>query len=166
MNELTITVNLEGPEPRNPVSIFHLAQGFFLAGNRCLLNIDVGPGVTQCLVSPAVVNLCMAIELFLKAVIVSTGNTPPKTHNLSKLFALTSPEFQTDIRNIFDSAILNPNLDELLPSVSDYFVQVRYGYEFNIFAYNEHPVYMLAKFLFERTAAHLGQKTGLEHIRV
>ena len=93
MSEVTLTVNLRGPEPRNPVSIYHLAQGFFLAGNRCLLNIDVGPRVTQCLVSPAVVNLCLSIELFLKAIIVHEGGKAPKSHKLIQLITLVPAKF-------------------------------------------------------------------------
>ena len=166
MNELSITVNLNAPEPRNPISIFHLAQGFFLAGNRCLLNIDVGPGVTQCLISPGVVNLCMAIELFLKAIIAHTGATAPKTHKLNELFVLAPKEFQESIRITFNAAIPQPNLDELLPQISEYFVQVRYGHEFNIFALHEHPVYFLAKFLYEQTALQFEQKTGLDHLSI
>lgn len=166
MNEVSLTVNLKAPEPRNSLSIFHLAQGFFLAGNRCLLNIDVGPGVTQCLISPAVVNLCLAIELLLKAVIVHTGSAAPKSHKLTELFALVPAQFQENLRTSFNAAIPQPSLDELLPQINEYFVKVRYGHEFNIFAFHEHPVYFLAKFLYEQTAQHLGQKTGLELLRV
>lgn len=78
MQSVSLTVKLGQEAPRNPVSIYHLGQGFSLAGNRCLLNIDVAPGMMQCLTSPGVVNLCMAIELVLKALIVNAGEKHKK----------------------------------------------------------------------------------------
>jgi HEPN domain len=166
MAEVTLTVNLAGLEPRNPVSIFHLGQGFFLAGNRCLLNIDVAPGITQCLVSPGVVNLCLAIELFLKSVIVARGALAPKSHKLKELFALVSPEFVAELRASFNASVPTPAFDELLEQVSNYFVEIRYGHEFNVFAFHEHPVYVLGKLLYIQSARVHGQKTGIEVVRV
>ena len=166
MPEITLTVNLAESEPRNPVTIFHLAQGFFLAGNRCLLNIEVGPGVTQCLVSPAVVNLCLSIELFLKAVIVKNGGIAPKTHKLTELVERVPTEFRDALRVEFNAAVTEPSLDELVVQINDYFIQVRYGHEFNIFVFHEHPVFVLARLLYIQTARYLGQRTGLELVRV
>ena len=166
MPEVTLTVSLKDPEPRNPVSVFHLAQGFFLAGNRCLLNIEVGPGVTQCLVSPAVVNRCLAIELFLKAMVLHAGATPPKSHKLSQLSDLMPVLFLETLRSSFRQNVQSPTMDELLGQIDNYFVQVRYGHEFNVFAFQEHPVYVLAKYLYVQVAGALGQRTGLEAVRV
>ena len=166
MSEVTLTVNLAGPEPRNPVSIYHLGQGFFLAGNRCLLNIDVAPGITQCLVSPGVVNLCLAIELFLKSVIVANGTVAPKSHKLKDLSDLIPPEFVAELRASFNASIPNPAFDELLEQISEYFVKVRYGCEFNIFAFHEYPVFALARLLYIQSARFHGQKTGIELVRV
>ena len=59
----------------------------------------------------------------------------------------------------------SPALEELLAQVDNYFVQVRYGHEFNVFAYHEHPIYSLAKCLYIHTAQLLGQRTGLEAVR-
>ena len=165
MQTVSLTVKLGPEEPRNPVSIYHLGQSFFLAGNRCLLNIDVAPGIMQCLTSPGVVNLCTAIELFLKALIVSSGGTPRKTHKLVELFAASPADTQEAIRLRFNAQI-NPTLDELLSQVSDYFVQVRYGHEFNIFCFHEHSVYVLARELFMHTAEKLGVAPAIEKIRV
>ena len=166
MSEVTLTVNLAGPEPRNPVSMYYLGQGFFLAGNRCLLNIDVAPGITQCLVSPGVVNLCLAIELFLKSVIVASGAVAPKSHKLKDLSGLISPEFVAELRASFNAAVPNPAFDELLEQISEYFVKVRYGYDFNVFAFHEYPVFALARLLYIQSARFHGQKTGIELVRV
>lgn len=164
MPDVTLTFNLAKPDPRDPVPIYHLGQAFFLAGNRCLLNIEVGPGVTQCLTSPGVVNLCLAIELFLKSIIVANGATPPKSHNLIELCSVLPSDLSGEIRASYDALVPNPVFDDLLNQVNDYFVKVRYGFEFNIFAFYEYPVYAIAKVLFERSA-HL-QKVGLERINV
>jgi len=165
MQTVSLTVKLGPSEPRNPVSIYHLGQGFYFAGNRCLLNIDVAPGMMQCLTSPGVVNLCMAIELFLKALIVNAGGVPKKTHKLVELFAASPSETQEAVRARFNAQI-NPTLDELLDQVSDYFVQVRYGHEFNIFCFHAHPVYVLAHELYIHTAVTLGVIQAIEPIRV
>lgn len=166
MSEVTMTVNLSGPKPRDPVSIYHMGQGFYLAGNRCLLNIDVAPGITQCLISPGVVNLCLAIELFLKSVIVASGAAVPKSHKLKDLSGLASPEFVAELRASFNAVVPNPSFDELVEQISEYFVKVRYGYEFNVFAFHEYPVSTLARHLYIQSARFHGQKTGIELVRV
>lgn len=166
MKQVTLTVNTSVPDKRDPVSIFHLGQSFFLAGNRCLLSIDVAPDVTQCLVSPGVVNLCFASELFMKAIIVSGGGTPPKTHKLVELSALLPPEILQALRCAYEQSIPDPSYDQLLAEAGEYFVKVRYGFEFNVFAYHEHPLYILASKLHVQVAQLLGQRTGLAAVRV
>ena len=81
MKSASLTVRLRGPDPKNSVWVVELGQSFDLAGSRCLLDTEVGPGRTQTLLTPAVVNLSLAIELFLKSVIVAGGELPKKTHN-------------------------------------------------------------------------------------
>ncbi len=122
--------------------------------------------MTQCLVSPGVVNLCLAAELFLKSIIVAKGGTPPKSHKLVELSALVPPDLLAELRASFNALIPTPAYDDLLKHVSDYFVKVRYGYEFNIFAFHEHPVYVLAKVLYEQSARLHGQKPAIERLRV
>lgn len=166
MAEFTLTVNAEEPDPRDPVSVFHLGQGFYLAGNRCLLNIEVGPNITQCLVSPGVVNMALSIELFLKAVIIFNGDDVPKTHNLKKLFERVPGDFISNISNQYEQRVKAPTFSEHINLVSDYFVKVRYGHEFNIFAYQEYPISQLAKILYVETAKLLGEKIGLDKVHV
>ena len=143
--DATLTINLVGPSPRDPLSIYHLAQSFYLAANRAALNIDVGPGVTQSLVSPAVVNFCFAIELFCKALIVMQGGAPPKKHSLVDLFSAIPKSTQEQIKNSYAQFVTDPNLETLLGQVSEYFQQVRYSYEYNIFNYQETPLAILAR---------------------
>jgi len=165
MPEFTITLNLSAPNPKDATSVFNLGQGFYLAGNRCLLNIEVGPAVTQCLVSPGVVNLCLACELFLKAVITHHGEKPPKTHKLVELFALAPPDFVSEVRSGYEASVPQPGLEELIRAINEYFVHVRYGHEFPIVAFHETPLMFLARQLYISTASLLGVRTGLQALR-
>ena len=165
MSEVTLTVNLAGASPNEPVSIYHLGQSFYLAGRRCLLNIEVGPGITQCLTSPGVVNLCLASELFMKSLVVSNGGTPTKTHRLSELFVKLTEAQRQAIADQYSKFVSDPSLTDLLVQVSEYFEKVRYGYEFNVFAYHEHPITMLAGTLYKYCATAYGQSVGIDRMR-
>ncbi|MCO4094133.1 MAG: HEPN domain-containing protein [Acidovorax sp.] len=162
MREFTITLNLSEPNPNDATSVYHLGQGFYLAGNRCLLNIEVGPGVTQCLVSPGVVNLCLACELFLKAAITHQGKRPPKTHKLVELFALAPSDYVAEVKAAYEAAVPQPSFDELIKAINEYFVHVRYGHEFPIVAFHETPLMFLSKQLYISTASLLGARCGLQ----
>jgi hypothetical protein len=162
MREVTLSINLGTPEPRNVTSIFHLAQGFYLAGNRCLLNIEVGPDVTQCLVSPGVVNLCLACELFLKAAITHEGGKPAKTHKLQELVAIAPKAYVEQLRSEYNRIIPQPDFDSLIAQANEYFVQVRYGHEFPVTAFHEFPLAMLGRCMYVATAKLVGERTGLQ----
>jgi hypothetical protein len=155
--EATFTFRLEGAAPNDAQAIYHQGQAFFLAGNRCLLNIEIGPGVTQCLVSPGVVNLCLAAELFMKALVQVRGATPEKTHRLTDLFAAIPRDDQDAVRGYYSSCVQEPELDALLDQVGEYFVKVRYGHEFEIFTFAEFPITIFAKALYLRSAEKFEQ---------
>lgn len=165
MTEISFTFNTGEPEPRNATTIYHVAQGFYLAANRCLLNIEVGPGITQCLVSPGVVNLCLAAELFLKAAITHAGDKPPRTHKLVELVGLAPVEYIESVRTAYNASIPDPDFDKLVAQASEYFVQVRYGHEFPVQALWEFPLSVLGRCLYLVTAELVGEKTGLQHLR-
>lgn len=122
--------------------------------------------MTQCLVSPGVVNLCLAIELFLKSLLSLHGESFPKTHKLTELFALLSQADRDAIKQRYGTLVSAPPFEELLTQVDDYFVQLRYGYEFHVFNYQETPVFVLAKQLYECAATAHGVKVGVERVRV
>jgi hypothetical protein len=165
MREFTLTLNLSVPNPIDATSVYHLGQGFYLAGNRCLLNIDVGPGVTQCLVSPGVVNLCLASELFLKAAITHSGAKPPKTHKLVELFALAPSDYVSEVKAGYEASVPQPGFDELIKAINEYFVHVRYGHEFPVVAFHETPLMFLSKQLYISTARLLGVRSGLQALQ-
>lgn len=166
MKRASFTVNLKDPSPNEPASIFHQGQSFLLAGSRCLLEIDVGPGVTQCLVSPGVVNLCLSIELFLKSLVAALGQEVPKTHKLVELAEVIPRAELEKVKLSYSQVVSDPTFECLLAQINDFFVRVRYGYEFEVFAYYEIPVLVLAKALYVHSASAHGIKIGIDRVRV
>ncbi|MBC7944979.1 MAG: HEPN domain-containing protein [Burkholderiales bacterium] len=85
---------------------------------------------------PGVVNLCLVIELFLKSVIVANGAAPPKTHKLrnwANLFLLIPGRAARIVQCRGPGSRIR---NETLEQINEYFVKVRYGYDFNIFAFH------------------------------
>jgi len=145
MKTASFTFKVGGSTPKDPLSIYHLGQGFFLAGKRCLLEIAVGPGAMQCLVSPGVANLCFAIELFMKSLIILGGQDSPRTHKLADLGNLLDRSDLEAVKAYYDVRVQDPSFDNLLIEVSEFFVKLRYEYEFDLFSLNDHPVSVLAE---------------------
>jgi HEPN domain len=164
MPQASLTIRLEGPRPDDATSIFHQGQAFFMAGKRCLLEIPVGPGMTQCLVSPGVVNLCLSAELLMKALLVASGQKSEKTHKLPELFAALPRDDQDAVRASYSSVVQEPDLDALLDRVGGYFVKVRYGHEFEIFGFEESLITIFADTLYRHTAKKLGHTTSPPHV--
>lgn len=119
----------------------------------------------QSLVSPGVVNLCLAIELFLKSIIAAAGDKVEKTHKLLDLFSAVPKTDLDAIKAAYEPVLQNPSFDELLAQINNYFVEVRYGHEFNIFSFNEFPVSRLAKIVYIHAAAVHKAKTQVEEVR-
>jgi hypothetical protein len=165
MPTVTLTVKLAPPD-KSPISIFHVGQAFYLAGNRCLLSIDVGPDVTQCLTTPSVTNFCFSIELFFKSLLAADGREIPKTHKLQELFGLLATDDREAIALAYHAVVSEPKLDELVAIVSEFFVKLRYEYEFEVFALQEFPVVSLAKSAYVRAAKVHGVKTSHERIQL
>ena len=165
MKSASFTFKLGGPDPRDPLSIYHLAQGFFMAGRRCLLEIAVGPGTTQYLPSPGVVNLCFAIELFLKSLVVLQGKSAPKTHELADLLSLLPEEDIEPVRAAYQKQLQAPSFDELLKEINQFFVKLRYEYEFDVFSFNEHPVDVLADALYRHCAERHKSQSKVPNVR-
>lgn len=164
--EVTMTVKLGGPTPNDPLTVYYLAQSFYLAGRRRLLNIEVGPGLTQCLTSPGVVNLCFSAELFMKVLIISSGASAPKLHKLKDLFGNLREEDRTTVSDIYQRTISRSHGDILLDQVDDYFVKVRYEHEFDVFAFHEHAITMFADALYRHCAVGYGQAVGIDRVRI
>lgn len=166
MKSASFTFKVVGPSPKDPLSIFHVGQGFFLAGQRCLLEFRVGPGQTQYLPGAGVANLCFAIELFLKSLVILLGKDLPKTHKLTELVGALPKSELDPVRAAYGQQVQSPSFDELLAEVSDFFVKLRYEYEYNIFSLNEHPVYVLADCVYQHCANRNNSRGSVKGVRV
>lgn len=166
MKSASFTFKLAGPSPKDPVSIFHVGQGFFLAGQRCLIELRVGPSQTQYLPGAGVANLCFAIELFLKSLINLLGKDSPKTHKLIELVEALPKSELDPVRAAYSQQVQTPSFDDLLVEVSNFFVKLRYEYEHDIFSLNEHPVYALADCLYRHCANRNKSQGSVKGVRV
>ena len=128
MQSASFTFKVANPAPKDPLSIFHVGQGFFLAGQRCLLSIPVGPGLTQVLPGAGVANLCFAIELFVKALLFANGVEPPKSHKLDELIRLLPAAELNALRDFYAQQMVQPTFEALVSEVAEFFVKLRYEY--------------------------------------
>lgn len=166
MKSASFTFKLAGASPKDPLSIFHVGQGFFLAGQRCLLEIRVGPGQTQFLPGAGVTNLCFAIELFLKSLIVLYGKDVPKTHKLVELAGLLPSHELQPVRAAYIQHLQQPSFEDLLSEISQFFVKLRYEFEHDMFSFNEHPVFVLADALYQHCANRNNSQGSVKGIHV
>lgn len=164
MQDFSFAIKMVGPEPDNGRTIFHVAQGFYLAGNRAALNIEVGPNLTQSLVSASVVNHCFALELFFKALIRNAGAKPPHTHKLLELFNLLSDDSKKEIQESFEGIIQSPKFEVFINEISDYFQKVRYEYDYPIEIYYDGPIAQFSKAVYVYTARIFEMKSNLSQI--
>lgn len=166
MTSASFTFRLTGASPKDPLSIFHVGQGFFLAGQRCLLEIRVGPGQTQFLPGAGVTNLCFAVELFLKSLIVLHGKDVPKTHKLVELANLLPPGELEPVSATYAQHVQQPSFNDLLSEISQFFVKLRYEFEHDIFSLSEHPIYILADVLYQHCAWRNDSQTSAKGVHV
>lgn len=110
---------------------------FLKATERCLAMDEKGKitifenGILNVLTAPAVVNATFACEMFLKCLILKSGNTYPKDkdgHNLKKLFELLTPSIRTEVSKLCIRNSNNPEgiLLSFFEEHSKDFVDVRY----------------------------------------
>lgn len=166
MSDFTVAFKVQGPQQDAPRDIYHLAQAFYLSCNRAGLNIEVGPNLTQSLLSPSVVNYCFSLELFFKALIKNDTNKRATGHKLKDLFAELAQDRQSHIKEQFGTIIQQPDFDSFLETISEYFVKVRYEYEYPIEIYYEGPISVFAKTVYIMCSEVFGQATKLPSVSV
>ena len=166
MGEFTVAFKVNGKSPDVPRDMYHLAQAFYLAGNRASLIVEVGPNLTQSLLSPSVVNYCFSIELFFKALILNVNGRKTKGHKLKVLFDELPEEIRLKIRNTYPEFIQIPDIDSFLEAVSEYFVQVRYEYEYPIEFYYESVISAFAKIVYVICSDIFGQAVNIPNVTV
>jgi HEPN domain-containing protein len=101
------------------------AKAFKKSGDKCIelfMNGEYSLGV------PAVVNLAFSIELYLKFLFAEPREqTPPKEHNLLKLFRLLDSVMQDDIIKM--SNYDKDEFESLLKKHSSAFIEWRYVHD-------------------------------------
>ncbi len=102
------------------------ADSFWLAAARNMEQRRTSPTQFQMLLIPGVVCLAFSVELGIKAMLLAAGS-PPKIHNLAKLFGLLSQLVQDQVV----AACGKPRVefDMALDGVANAFEEWRYIYD-------------------------------------
>ena len=111
---------------------------------------------------PAIVNLSLACELYLKAIIYKYKGTVKKGHDLRKLYRALSPNIQKNITRRFMTYTKRMTIEETIDIHKSAFPCWRYGYEYdnrNIEAYPENLL-SLARALKDAYADNAKQGEG------
>jgi hypothetical protein len=102
------------------------ANAFWLAAARNMEQRRLNTTQFQMLLVPGVVCSAFSIELSIKAMLLPNGS-PPKTHNLAKLFALLPQEIQDQI--VASCGKTRDGFDQSLAAIANVFDEWRYIYE-------------------------------------
>ena len=105
------------------------ADGYLIAGKtlKCYNN---GVVFFRNFVSPCVVNLTLACELYLKYLILTKGDGKIEhIHHLSELFQKLPDTIKTEIETVYNKWKSPLTLDKCLSIHNDSFVEIRYMYE-------------------------------------
>lgn len=121
--------------PKSRITILKQADSFFEAFDGCMEMKDIrdsGPGweIGRIAMTPAIVCAAFASELYLKY-LVGKDNTK-YTHKIKDLFEMLDKEVQREIEGAVNDdmrSVKLPNFEDILPLVSNVFVDWRYLYE-------------------------------------
>lgn len=141
-----------------PEAVAAQAEVFLHAGDLCIEHRDRGGKQSIPLVIPAVVNWCLSIELYLKALIFNDGRHPGRIHRLDSLLGLLANDDRAGIEREWRPRVATLSLSTLLHEVGDYFVDVRYDYEVTERSYSEGAI----RIALTAIAATAGTKTWRE----
>jgi HEPN domain-containing protein len=95
------------------------ATAFFLAGERCALELNFRAYGFHSISAPTIVNYAFAAELALKLIHSLAVGRPTSVHNLEELYGRLPMDVKTNL----------PHLSEHGPEIGRYFVDWRYPYE-------------------------------------
>lgn len=98
---------------------FDTATAFFLAGERCALELRFRPYGFHTVSAPAIVNYAFSVELALKLLHLLATGTPAEGHDLENLYHALPRE----------SAVNLPHLAGCVNEIARYFVDWRFPYE-------------------------------------
>ena len=112
----------------DPVKIFNTANSFYSAAERCNEMRYKNENVFEWLPIPSAVNMALACELYMKAIIVSEKNTFGNMHNLDDLYQTLSGNTQATIQK--ELKYDKSGFHSALERVADLFVEGRYIHEY------------------------------------
>ncbi|MHA6297107.1 HEPN domain-containing protein [Devosia sp. CAU 1758] len=95
------------------------ATAFFLAAERCSLELKFDPYGFHSVSAPTIVNYAFAVELALKVLHVVAIGSPAKGHDLEKLFSLLPEGVRENL----------PHLSGCVSEIARYFEDWRYPFE-------------------------------------
>lgn len=95
------------------------ATAFFLAGERCALELGFGPYGFHTVSAPTIVNYAFSVELALKLIHVLAVGSPARGHDLENLYRALPTESATNL----------PHLAECVAEIARYFEDWRYPFE-------------------------------------
>jgi HEPN domain-containing protein len=104
------------------------SAAFFAAADRCLTERPCVDGLLSIIFAPGIVCSALSIELAFKAMIIHSGHSGSKEHNLSKLFQKLSPWRQNEIIQAVASD--KETFVAELEKMSVAFLEWRYVYEY------------------------------------
>lgn len=95
------------------------ATAFFLAGERCSLELRFRPYGFHTVAAPTIVNYALSVELALKLIYLLAVGTPARGHNLESLYRALPQESVTNL----------PHLAQCVGEIARYFEDWRYPFE-------------------------------------
>ena len=147
------------------MSIYHVGQ-VFLGWSTLSSGIKSWAWADTVFTKRGTTNLCFSIELFLKSLLVLLGKDVPKTHKLDELANLLPKKELETVRTAYAKHIQQPSFDMLLSEISQFFVKLRYEYEFDIFSINEYAVCVFADALYQHCAIRNGSNPTVKGVHV
>lgn len=95
------------------------ATAFFLAGERCAVDLKFGRYGSHTVSAPTIVNYSLAVELALKLIHLLAVNETTRGHDLSALYRSLPDESRAGL----------PHLGECVDDIARYFEDWRYPFE-------------------------------------
>ena len=104
------------------------SAAFLVAAERCLTERQCVDGLLPIVFVPGIVCTVLSVELAFKAMIIQSGQSVSKKHNLSELFQKLGPWQQNEIVRVV--ALDRETFVAELAKMSEAFVEWRYAYEY------------------------------------
>lgn len=149
--------------PVDPVQAYQTAIGYYFTGRHCFPEIHLEGG-DRSLKRPGAVILCLASEIFIKALLHHRAAPRiPDTHDLRALFKQLSPADKAAVMALYATQYPERVFDTDLKTIKGYFDnELRYYYEYEHRTYDHNAPAQFADCLYRHTASVLGQQVQID----